>query len=136
MVLEEAVRRGRDGFTRQELDVLRAFRTVRGAVDVAHAVDRLSGGTAPWAPRSALLDCRRTRPWAIAAAEHQLRADARNPPGRLLPCLGGFSPVPGAGLPDPEIQDWLPRRAVPAPVSRADRRAAAPLRLPRSRPRG
>ncbi|MET9463711.1 WXG100 family type VII secretion target [Streptomyces sp. NPDC006544] len=56
VVLEEAVRMGRDGFTQQELDVLQAFRKVRSAVDVAQEVDRLSEGTAPPAPRSALLD--------------------------------------------------------------------------------
>nr|WSX49210.1 WXG100 family type VII secretion target [Streptomyces sp. NBC_00974] len=56
VVLEEAVRMGRDGFTQQELDVLQEFRKVRSSVDVAHEVDRLSEGTAPPAPRSALMD--------------------------------------------------------------------------------
>lgn len=56
VVLEQAVRMGRDGFTQQELDVLQAFRRVRSSVDVAHEVDRLSEGTAPSAPRSALSD--------------------------------------------------------------------------------
>lgn len=56
VVLEEAVRMGRDGFTQQELDVLQAFRRVRSSVDVAREVNLLSEGTAPPAPRSALSD--------------------------------------------------------------------------------
>ncbi|MFF5776518.1 contact-dependent growth inhibition system immunity protein [Streptomyces virginiae] len=54
-----------------------------------------------------LRHCWRTRPWAIATAEHQLRAYAQNPPGRLRLHLGEFYPVPDVGLPDSEIQDWL-----------------------------
>ncbi|MCX5403834.1 contact-dependent growth inhibition system immunity protein [Streptomyces sp. NBC_00335] len=53
----------------------------------------------------------RTRPWAIAVAEHQLREYAQNPPGRLRLRLGEFYPVPDVGLPDNEIQDWLLRLA-------------------------
>jgi hypothetical protein len=49
----------------------------------------------------------RTRPWAIAVAEHQLREYADNPPGRLRLRLGEFYPVPDVGLPDSEIQAWL-----------------------------
>lgn len=58
VVLEEAVRVGRDGFTQQELDVLQAFRKVRSSVDVAREADRLSEGTAApaAAPRSGLMD--------------------------------------------------------------------------------
>nr|WSX49215.1 contact-dependent growth inhibition system immunity protein [Streptomyces sp. NBC_00974] len=58
-----------------------------------------------------LRHCWRTRPWAIAAAEHQLRTYAQNPPGRLRLRLGEFYPVPDVGLPDSEIQDWLLRLA-------------------------
>lgn len=58
-----------------------------------------------------LRHCWRTRPWAIAAAEHQLREYAQNPPGRLRLRLGEFYPVPDVGLPDAEIQDWLLRLA-------------------------
>ena len=49
----------------------------------------------------------RTRPWALAVAEHQLREYAANPPGRLRLRLGEFYPVPDVGLPDSEIQAWL-----------------------------
>ncbi|MDK0521280.1 contact-dependent growth inhibition system immunity protein [Streptomyces sp. ML-6] len=49
----------------------------------------------------------RTRPWAIATAEFQLREYAHNPPGRLRLRLGEFYPVPDVGLPDTEIQAWL-----------------------------
>ncbi|MFE3826233.1 contact-dependent growth inhibition system immunity protein [Streptomyces sp. NPDC059092] len=49
----------------------------------------------------------RTRPWALAVAEHQLREYAANPPGRLRLRLGEFYPVPDVGLPDSGIQDWL-----------------------------
>ncbi|MGW1881116.1 contact-dependent growth inhibition system immunity protein [Streptomyces sp. NPDC001970] len=49
----------------------------------------------------------RTRPWAIAIAEQQLREYAGNPPGRLRLRLGEFYPVPDVGLPDSEIQAWL-----------------------------
>nr|PPQ59861.1 WXG100 family type VII secretion target [Streptomyces sp. QL37] len=45
-VLEEAVRMGRDGFTEQELDVLRAMRSVQVDVDVAAEARELSEGTA------------------------------------------------------------------------------------------
>ncbi|MEU4727120.1 contact-dependent growth inhibition system immunity protein [Streptomyces sp. NPDC023588] len=58
-----------------------------------------------------LRHCWRTRPWAIAIAEHQLREYAQNPPGRLRLRLGEFYPVPDVGLPDGEIQDWLVRLA-------------------------
>ncbi|MGW8490034.1 WXG100 family type VII secretion target [Streptomyces sp. NPDC055886] len=40
-VLEEAVRMSRDGFTAQELDVLRDFRRVQSSVDVAAEADKL-----------------------------------------------------------------------------------------------
>ncbi|WP_329021643.1 contact-dependent growth inhibition system immunity protein [Streptomyces sp. NBC_00690] len=53
----------------------------------------------------------RTRPWAIATAEHQLREYAVNPPGRLRRRLGEFYPVPDVGLPDSEVQAWLVRLA-------------------------
>ncbi|MFV0128256.1 contact-dependent growth inhibition system immunity protein [Streptomyces sp. HMX112] len=53
----------------------------------------------------------RTRPWAIAIAEHQLREYAGNPPGRLRLRLGEFYPVPDVGLADSEIQSWLLRLA-------------------------
>ncbi|MFF1959263.1 contact-dependent growth inhibition system immunity protein [Streptomyces sp. NPDC058220] len=53
----------------------------------------------------------RTRPWAIAIAEFQIREYARNPPGRLRLRLGEFYPVPDVGLADPEIQPWLLRLA-------------------------
>ncbi|MFE7123652.1 contact-dependent growth inhibition system immunity protein [Streptomyces sp. NPDC057617] len=49
----------------------------------------------------------RTRPWALAIAEHQLREYAENPPGRLRLRLGEFYAVPDVGLPDTEIQAWL-----------------------------
>ncbi|MFF8606227.1 contact-dependent growth inhibition system immunity protein [Streptomyces sp. NPDC015346] len=58
-----------------------------------------------------LRHCWRTRPWAIAVAEHQLREYAQNPPGRLRLRLGEFYPVPDVGLPDSEIQEWLLRLA-------------------------
>ncbi|MFD9615983.1 contact-dependent growth inhibition system immunity protein [Streptomyces virginiae] len=54
-----------------------------------------------------LRHCWRTRPWAIAVAENQLREYAQNPPGRLRLRLGEFYPVPDVGLPDAEIQTWL-----------------------------
>ncbi|MFD5783394.1 contact-dependent growth inhibition system immunity protein [Streptomyces sp. NPDC126933] len=53
----------------------------------------------------------RTRPWAIAIAEFQIREYAQNPPGRLRLRLGEFYPVPDVGLADPEIQPWLLRLA-------------------------
>ncbi|MFC9619677.1 contact-dependent growth inhibition system immunity protein [Streptomyces sp. NPDC056930] len=52
-----------------------------------------------------------TRPWALSVAELQLRAYARNPPGRLRLRLGEFYPVPDVGLAESEIQDWLFRLA-------------------------
>ncbi|MER6201496.1 contact-dependent growth inhibition system immunity protein [Streptomyces sp. NPDC001586] len=58
-----------------------------------------------------LRQCWRTRPWAIAIAENQLREYAQNPPGRLRLRLGEFYPVPDVGLPDTEIQNWLVRLA-------------------------
>ncbi|MFD9224777.1 contact-dependent growth inhibition system immunity protein [Streptomyces sp. NPDC060064] len=66
--------------------------------------------------RSAALDAYlrhtwRTRPWAIAVAEHQLREYAKNPPGRLRLRLGEFYPVPDVGLPDSAIQAWLEQLA-------------------------
>ncbi|MEU9009854.1 contact-dependent growth inhibition system immunity protein [Streptomyces sp. NPDC048479] len=66
--------------------------------------------------RSAALDAYvrhtwRTRPWAIAVAEHQLREYAKNPPGRLRLRLGEFYPVPDVGLPDTAIQAWLEQLA-------------------------
>ncbi|MFE3116283.1 contact-dependent growth inhibition system immunity protein [Streptomyces niveus] len=48
-----------------------------------------------------------TRPWALAAAEQQIREYARNPPGRLRLSLGEFYPVPDIGLPESAIQGWL-----------------------------
>jgi WXG100 family type VII secretion target len=56
VLLEEAVRMSRNGFTQQELDTLQAFRKVRSEVDIAREVDRLSEGTAPPGPPSGLLD--------------------------------------------------------------------------------
>ncbi|MDK0521275.1 WXG100 family type VII secretion target [Streptomyces sp. ML-6] len=46
-VLEEAVRMGRDGFTEQDLDVLRSMRSVQAEVDVVAEARELSEGTAP-----------------------------------------------------------------------------------------
>ncbi|MGM9331884.1 contact-dependent growth inhibition system immunity protein [Streptomyces murinus] len=48
-----------------------------------------------------------TRPWALAAAERQLREYADNPPGRLRLRLGEFYAIPDVGLPQGEIQSWL-----------------------------
>ncbi|MEU9097154.1 contact-dependent growth inhibition system immunity protein [Streptomyces sp. NPDC048361] len=48
-----------------------------------------------------------TRPWALAAAEQQLREYSRHPPGRLRLRLGEYYPIPDVGLPEHEIQDWL-----------------------------
>lgn len=48
-----------------------------------------------------------TRPWALAAAESQLREYARTPPGRLRVRLGEFYALPDVGLDDAEILDWL-----------------------------
>ena len=52
------------------------------------------------------------RPWALAAAETQLREYSRNPPGRVRLRLGEFYSVPDVGLPEGDIQAWLslPRR--------------------------
>ncbi|HET6359973.1 contact-dependent growth inhibition system immunity protein [Streptomyces sp.] len=66
--------------------------------------------------RSAALDAYlrhtwRTRPWAIAVAEHQLREYANNPPGRLRLRLGEFYPVPDVGLPESATQTWLEQLA-------------------------
>ncbi|WP_151773859.1 contact-dependent growth inhibition system immunity protein [Streptomyces abyssomicinicus] len=47
------------------------------------------------------------RPWAIAAAERQLREYADNPPGRLRMRLGEFYAVPDVGLPETDLQQWL-----------------------------
>ncbi|MFF1959259.1 WXG100 family type VII secretion target [Streptomyces sp. NPDC058220] len=55
-VLEEAVRMGRDGFTEQELDALRAMRTAESKVDVVREARELSEGTAPTPPRSRIND--------------------------------------------------------------------------------
>ncbi|MET3987635.1 contact-dependent growth inhibition system immunity protein [Streptomyces sp. PvR034] len=49
----------------------------------------------------------RTRPWAIAVAEEQLREYAANPPGRLRVRLGEFYAAPDLGVPDEELHDWL-----------------------------
>ncbi|MCX4645208.1 MULTISPECIES: contact-dependent growth inhibition system immunity protein [unclassified Streptomyces] len=48
-----------------------------------------------------------TRPWALAAAETQLREYSRNPPGRVRLRLGEFYSVPDVGLPEGDIQGWL-----------------------------
>ncbi|ARE74551.1 MULTISPECIES: WXG100 family type VII secretion target [Streptomyces] len=56
VVLEQAVRMSRNGFTQQELDTLQSFRGVHSSVDVAREVDRLSEGPASPGPRSSLLD--------------------------------------------------------------------------------
>ncbi|GHF91079.1 contact-dependent growth inhibition system immunity protein [Streptomyces griseosporeus] len=48
-----------------------------------------------------------TRPWALAAAESQLREYARTPPGRLRVRLGEFYDLPDVGPADAEILDWL-----------------------------
>ncbi|MFJ9820241.1 contact-dependent growth inhibition system immunity protein [Streptomyces sp. NPDC101151] len=48
-----------------------------------------------------------TRPWALAAAESQLKEYARTPPGRLRVQLGEFYALPDVGLADAEILDWL-----------------------------
>ncbi|MFD5033706.1 contact-dependent growth inhibition system immunity protein [Streptomyces sp. NPDC058405] len=78
-----------------------------------------------------LRHCWRTRPWAIATAEHQLREYAQNPPGRLRLRLGEFYPVPDVGLPDSEIQDWLLRLADRLRAS-VDDGAAPPHATPRT----
>ena len=48
-----------------------------------------------------------THPWALAAAETQLREYSRNPPGRVRLRLGEFYSVPDVGLPEGDIQEWL-----------------------------
>ncbi|MGW2421596.1 contact-dependent growth inhibition system immunity protein [Streptomyces sp. NPDC001709] len=48
-----------------------------------------------------------TRPWALAAAESQLREYARTPPGRLRVRLGEFYALADVGLADAEILHWL-----------------------------
>ena len=48
-----------------------------------------------------------TRPWALAAAEQQLREYAAHPPGRLRLRLGEFYAIPDTGLPETGIQQWL-----------------------------
>ncbi|MEV7910741.1 WXG100 family type VII secretion target [Streptomyces griseus] len=49
-VLEEAVRMSRDGFTAQELDLLRDFRQVQSAVDVAAEAEKLQAEPDPAIP--------------------------------------------------------------------------------------
>ncbi|MFJ6855446.1 WXG100 family type VII secretion target [Streptomyces sp. NPDC091271] len=59
LVLEQAVRMSRDGFTQQELDTLRSFREVQSAVDVALEAEKLQAGSEPpvaAAPRSRIDD--------------------------------------------------------------------------------
>ncbi|MFE7123657.1 WXG100 family type VII secretion target [Streptomyces sp. NPDC057617] len=61
VVLEEAVRLGRDGFTSQELETLRRMRSAASSVDVAREAMELSEGTAlspeiSQAPQSRILD--------------------------------------------------------------------------------
>ncbi|MFI9581009.1 WXG100 family type VII secretion target [Streptomyces sp. NPDC052236] len=56
VVLEEAMRMGRDGFTRQELDTLQTMRRAESRVDVAREAQALSEDTAPPAPRSRIHD--------------------------------------------------------------------------------
>ncbi|WP_030888883.1 MULTISPECIES: contact-dependent growth inhibition system immunity protein [Streptomyces] len=48
-----------------------------------------------------------TRPWALGAAEQQLREYAQNPPGRLRHELGEFYAVPDVGVPESGVQEWL-----------------------------
>lgn len=48
-----------------------------------------------------------TRPWAIGAAETQLREYARNPPGPLRLRLGEVYPLPDTGLDNAAVQSWL-----------------------------
>ncbi|MFJ6855451.1 contact-dependent growth inhibition system immunity protein [Streptomyces sp. NPDC091271] len=78
-----------------------------------------------------LRHCWRTRPWAIATAEHQLREYAQNPPGRLRLRLGEFYPVPDVGVPDSDIQQWLLRLADRLSES-VDNGAAPPPATPRT----
>jgi hypothetical protein len=49
----------------------------------------------------------RSRPWALAVAERQLREYADNPPGRLRLRLGEFYAVPDVGLAESDVQQWL-----------------------------
>ncbi|WP_426367124.1 contact-dependent growth inhibition system immunity protein [Streptomyces sp. E-08] len=65
------------------------------------------GPRAPHALTGYLRHTWRTRPWAIAVAEQQLRDYAANPPGRLRVRLGEFYAPPDLGLPDEELHDWL-----------------------------
>ncbi|MFI1398853.1 WXG100 family type VII secretion target [Streptomyces sp. NPDC020681] len=55
VVLEEAMRLSRDGFSQQELDTLRQMRQAESQVDVAREARELSEGTAPVAPTSRIL---------------------------------------------------------------------------------
>ncbi|WP_318036727.1 hypothetical protein [Streptomyces chengmaiensis] len=54
VVLEEAVRMSRDGFTEQELENLRRLQRMESSVDVALEAERLQAPTS--APRSSILD--------------------------------------------------------------------------------
>lgn len=58
LVLEEATRLSRDGFTEQELETLRQMRSAESAVDVAREAQKLSEGTASPdpTPQSRILD--------------------------------------------------------------------------------
>ncbi|MGW0465132.1 WXG100 family type VII secretion target [Streptomyces sp. NPDC003027] len=56
VVLEEALRMSRDGFTQQELDTLRRMRSAQSQVDVAREAAALSEGTTATAPTSRILD--------------------------------------------------------------------------------
>ncbi|KIF68386.1 hypothetical protein HY68_06700 [Streptomyces sp. AcH 505] len=73
----------------------------------------------------------RTRPWALAVAEEQLRQYAEHPPGRLRLRLGEFYPVPDVGLADSEIQAWLLSLADRIKVS-VENGAAPPASTPRT----
>lgn len=52
------------------------------------------------APQAYLRHTRHARPWALATAEQQIRAYARNPLGRMPLSLDEFHLVPDAGLPE------------------------------------
>ncbi|MFV0128251.1 WXG100 family type VII secretion target [Streptomyces sp. HMX112] len=56
VLLEEAMRASRDGFSRQELDNLRRMRQTAGQTDVQGEARELSQDTAPPAPTSRILD--------------------------------------------------------------------------------
>ncbi|MEV6394160.1 WXG100 family type VII secretion target [Streptomyces sp. NPDC051907] len=56
VVLEEAMRMSRDGFTQQELDTLRRMRSQQSQVDVVREAQELSEDTAPTPPSSRILD--------------------------------------------------------------------------------